>query len=98
MSCEEISKDFKIEIFIKDITVKIIGDVASSEDTMKIYLDFLGRKIEADEKNQIAIPFVDGFHSVGLSFVLENDGENTTNEEFLFKALGSCVSCNFCLF
>ena len=95
MSCEEISLDFKIEILIKDVTVKIIGDVASSEDELKIDLGFLGRKIEAEGENQVSIPFVDGFHSVDLSFELKNDFENIINEEFMFKAFGSYVSCKF---
>lgn len=94
MSCEEISLDFKIEISIKDITVKVVGDVASSEDTLKIDLDFLERKIEPEGENHIAVPFIDGFHSVGLSFVLKNDVENMINKEFVYKALGRCVSCN----
>lgn len=99
MSCEAISQKFEVEIVIKEVTVK---NAEPDDDVLKLELEFLGNKIEAEtengeEENKNSMLFVSGCHSFDdLRFRLSNEASGISNEEFTFNLLGNpLIGMNF---
>lgn len=97
MSCENVPREFKIEIKFTEVRVKTAATDSHGKDTsdecLSLEMTFLGNKIEPEDEPN-SFPFVNGCYDLDLSFILKNDLCEVSDEDFVFDSLGSLVMLN----